>query len=224
MSSRSKRRSRCHRINRPPTNAGEARNSIQSHTKVFHDHPQSVNDRDVRRSCVSGEKGSRESGARASSPATTCLAVSGFLTGFPATQAHISMIYRIDMIVVSRSARKIWSAVARTALCAGRGTAFSPRHARKHWPHSCSKSVVRNTACRRTPNSFVTLAATPPPRKKPLRLYAKKTLNAQRSTFCGRGRPRSRLRTHKTRTRLAWPLSPTGYWPPTPLRAPRVFV
>ena len=31
-------------------------------------------DRDARRSCVSGEKGSRESGARASPPATTCLA------------------------------------------------------------------------------------------------------------------------------------------------------
>ena len=113
-------------------------------------------------------------------------------------------------LAVSESAqvvRKIWSAVTRTALCAGRGTAFSPRHARKHWLHSRSKSgVVRNTACRRTPNSFVTLAAMPPPRKKPLRLCVKKTLNSQRSTFCGRGRPRSRLHIRKTRARLAWSL------------------
>ena len=165
----------------------------------------------MRKQCVSGEKGSRESGARASSPATTCLA-KGCGTGIlPVFHGFIffDMIDMIDMIVVSRSARKIWSAVTRTALCAGRGTAFSPRHARKHWPHSCSKSgVVRNTACRRTPNSFVTLAVTPHP-SKPLRFCVKKMLNSQRSTFCGRGRPRSRLRIRKTRARLAYPLSLT---------------
>ena len=37
------------------------------------------------------------------------------------------------------------------------------------------------------------------------------TFNSQLSTFCGRGRPRSRLRTHGTRTRLAWLLSQTDY-------------
>jgi len=54
------------------------------------------------------------------------------------------MIDMIDMIVVPRVARrKIWSAVTRTALCAGRACALPP--------HSCSKSgVARNTACRRT--------------------------------------------------------------------------
>ncbi len=60
-------------------------------------------------------------------------------------------------------------------------------------------------------------AVTPLNRGKSLRLcvsalknFQRSNFNAQRSTFCGRGRPRSRLRTHKTRTQLAWPLSLTA--------------
>jgi hypothetical protein len=44
-------------------------------------------------------------------------------------------------------------------------------------------------------------------RATPLRLCV--SALKKRSTFCGRGRPRSRLRTHKTRTRLACSLSLT---------------
>jgi len=52
---------------------------------------ESVSDRrrDVRRSCVSSEKGSGESGARASPPATTCLVLSGFIRRF----TQISQIF-----------------------------------------------------------------------------------------------------------------------------------
>ena len=122
----------------------------------------------MRKQRVSGEKGSRESGARASSPATTCLAVSGFLPGFPAARAHISMIDMINMI---------WRAsvpASRLPLC-GRMVSESIAE------HREGRASARPRASRRLP---LPAAVTPHP-SKPLRLCVKKrsTFNVQLSTL-----------------------------------------
>ncbi len=89
-----------------------------------------------------------------------------------------------------------------TSVCssAGKQTLAPPGAPRAWMPYTFT---AQRFACMGS-SAHETRARCPCHTSAPLRLCVKK-----RSTFCGRGRPRSRLRTHKTRTRLACSLSLT---------------
>ncbi len=138
----------------------------------------------MRKQRVSGEKGSRESGARASSPATTCLA-KGCGTGIlPVFHGFIffDMIDMIDMIwrasVTTRRRDGQWRAsvpTSRLPLC-GRMVSGSIAE------HREGRASARPRASRRLPLP----AAVTPPASKPLRLRVsalkkRSTLNALRA-------------------------------------------